>query len=716
MLNRLTTLLKRGFVLGTLAALAGLLFAPTAGVTAQEATEAATEPAGNIHISFNVLVLSEGESGTLSAIIDCPAEDCKTTQLTMSYNPEVIQVDAVRPGPALLVSDRDRVITNTIDAEAGRIEFAYLGRAANAESTPIASEGSEDSSIFIKLDVTGLRRGFSVISFEQLIVLSDSNTMAQVSSEDGVVTVTDDPTPVPTSTPVEGVQLTFTTERPIFAIPGENETILETTPIDTPIAALALSEDGGWYRIETSNGLDGWVQVNAFMSVAGSPASLPIEPLPVLPTETPTSTPTSTPTETPTSTPTQTPTNTATPTDIPPTPTATQTPTDAPPTATPTQTPTPSPTPLFSACADSGIEPILIRADLPESEPDSYVRLIRLGDVLLEDEVQAAASAEPFVVPVETTASASILRDGPGQNFDRLTSVTGGTELTIDGRNFDGTWLRSTYDSMTVWVFADLVEPLNPQDSLEQLAVVDSSALTPLQSFYVQTETDRSRCNDFRPSMLLIQSPEGQVVTLYANGAILRVNGTVALRNVYAADGSGLLIEVAALDGTAEGDGLTLTRGELSWQHIAEGGRTVAGDGWANPQRMKATDRELYLPVEGLDANLLNNPINLPTQQELEAPVFSCANIAPSPNPGLRDGANTFYWTGSVPGATYTVVVYDELGAVIGSGSTTSSGSVVASVAVNRAQGGFNVYWYLYVRVGSRDVCALGPFGTVRPA
>ena len=45
---------------------------------------------------------------------------------------------------------------------------------------------------------------------------------------------------------------------------------------------------------------------------------------------------------------------------------------------------------------------------------------------------------------------------------------------------------------------------------------------------------------------------------------------------------------------------------------------------------MGANERNLYLPVESLDESLLNNPVTLPTQAELDAPVFSCASIVPS--------------------------------------------------------------------------------------
>lgn len=561
-----TSFLKQALSVSGFAVLSGLIL--TSSMTQAQGTLRGASVNETITISFSELVLEEGESGILRAIIDCPENDCKTTELTLRYDPAIIQVDGIRPGPALTLSDDDQTITNAIDNTDGTVKFAYEAQADANAGQPTDAPLSGDNATFIKLDVTALQSGSSPISFDELSVISESSPNAEVVGVEGVVTVT-----------------------------GES-----------------------------------------------------------------------------------------------------------------------SPAPVGSSLVCSGIEPLLIRADLPETAPDASVRLLPLGDVVLEDAATAAENAaNPLVITSEVTVNSAILRAGPGTEYARLTSVAIGTKLQLDGRNSDGTWLRSSYEAMPVWISTQLVQPPSGLNSFDQLPVVEAVPLTPLQSLRLQTDTGSIPCGDFTPSMLLVQAPDDFEVMLYINNARLRVRGTVGLRNVFAADGSGLLLEVVALDGTAELENISLVRGEMSWQHLNESG-LIAGGGWADPQRMGATERALFLPVENIDPQLLTRPITLPTQEELDAPVFSCASIVPAPNPGLRDGTNTFYWQGRVPGATYTVVVYDETGAVLGSGSTQATGSVPVNVAVNRASGGFNVTWRLFVRVGSRDVCALGPYSTVRPA
>jgi hypothetical protein len=122
------------------------------------------------------------------------------------------------------------------------------------------------------------------------------------------------PTDTPTEMPVMNQLLTFNADQtPLFDKPEANATVQGLLPQATQFHLRARTADSQWLRIETPDGVTGWVPVTSVALGAIAPdqlQQLPVATTLTKPTDTPTVTPLPTETATPTETPS--PTNTAT--------------------------------------------------------------------------------------------------------------------------------------------------------------------------------------------------------------------------------------------------------------------------------------------------------------------------------------------------------------------------------------------------------------------
>ncbi len=128
---------------------------------------------------------------------------------------------------------------------------------------------------------------------------------------------TTEPTLAPTSTPdVTALLLTFNTDQvELHDSPDPTSKVLGLLPKSTQFHLRARTDDTAWLKLETPDGVAGWVaalQVDVSSLPAGLLSNLPVATALTQPTDTPT--PTEPPTATPTITPTPRPTNTPGPT------------------------------------------------------------------------------------------------------------------------------------------------------------------------------------------------------------------------------------------------------------------------------------------------------------------------------------------------------------------------------------------------------------------
>ncbi|MBP7689049.1 MAG: protein kinase [Thermoflexales bacterium] len=195
--------------------------------------------------------------------------------------------------------------------------------------------------------------GLAVVAIIAVAVIIVSGAVASGAGQPPAPTLTPTsaptlgPTDTPTAVPVINQLLTFKADQtPLFDKPDAGATVLGLLPQATQFHLRARTADSQWLRLETPDGVTGWVQVASVALGTITPdqlAQLPVATTLTKPTDTPTATPLPTDTATPTATPS--PTFTASPTlppaaatRVPPTPRpkATNTPPAPPPPPTPT--------------------------------------------------------------------------------------------------------------------------------------------------------------------------------------------------------------------------------------------------------------------------------------------------------------------------------------------------------------------------------------------
>lgn len=634
-----------------------------------------------ITVEFSELTLNVGESGTMLAMIDCPPANCNGVALTLTYAPSMIRVDAIRAGEALRVPGDDEYIDSQLDIP-GVVQFEYLAALTSGDTVQPVTPDTP----FLELDVTAIGEGVSFVRFESIEVFTEDLSADYVS----------------------------------VGVPGRLRVIAPATPTATATAR---------------------------------------------PTETPTPQPTNTPTPTPTESPT-------------PTPKATDVPPTSLPTATPTVLPTAIPVlsctqlvdavlPAASSACDGmdasqvcygyrnveviregaaveafqagarvaldGVDSIhtsaldqaagewgtailTIRANSVDTSSSGAGRLVMVGDVTIENAVPDDQLFNASVtIPVQANVqrdTALNLRTGPGTTYLGIGSVASGTELILNGISPDGAWVRTSQPEVgvPVWVSSALV---TPNDNLDALPIIEGLTYTTLQSFNLRTAASTACGTDNPlPSMLIVQSPPEAEMVIYVNGTEVRVDSTVVMRSIQSETTGNADLQIIALDGEAVIDGIALARGYTITGTMDSELGVVSR--WSQTTRLTVEEVETFRRLETLPVEMLNMPITLPTRAELTAPVYSCNSVAQEANDGLGNGPNTFYWSGSIPGAQYTVVVSDALGTTLGSASS-SGNSATVNVNLSLARGGFNASWTLIANVGGREVCRWTS-GTRRPA
>ncbi|MBZ0299634.1 MAG: protein kinase [Anaerolineae bacterium] len=138
-------------------------------------------------ISLPVTALTVGESQVIDAKIDCATQDCHRIEITIQFDPTILQILAVEAGPYL----GEAVITrsNLVDNAAGMIRL----------DAQIANEtGTIDEPVLLRLNIEGRNPGTSQLLISQVEVSGTSGESQAVVGVDGGVVVTGGNTEQPT--------------------------------------------------------------------------------------------------------------------------------------------------------------------------------------------------------------------------------------------------------------------------------------------------------------------------------------------------------------------------------------------------------------------------------------------------------------------------------------------------------------------------------------
>lgn len=199
-----------------------------------------------------------------------------------------------------------------------------------------------------------------------------------------------------------------------------------------------------------------------------------------------------------------------------------------------------SASPLDETAGTWGVSVMKLQANVPNSLPGQAATFVVMGEAEVEnavDPAEAADAVEPLAV--EVTAGANI-RSGPGLNFNVIAGAPRGTMLPADGLNDDGDWLRVVFRERIGWVNRVVLDENAAIDSLPQ---VDPRQRSPMQAFYLRTNTALPACED-APDVLMVQGPRNVEVDLTVNGVNVRIGSTVLFRQS-APD----TLEIIVLDG-----------------------------------------------------------------------------------------------------------------------------------------------------------------------
>jgi len=185
---------------------------------------------------------------------------------------------------------------------------------------------------------------------------------------------------------------------------------------------------------------------------------------------------------------------------------------------------------------DWGIALLKFQANLPASLSSDAARLVLLGDVRIENDVEPP---DALLLPAEPLVTAAIqdadLLAGADAAADMVGSVEAGAELEIDGISPDGAWLRVYYEYVvwreyskraTAWISREAVDADLDTSALPEIA---PDSLTPWQHFYMITATNGSECAPAPPPLVYIQGPHQIEVDFRVNGADIRISSDVVL-------------------------------------------------------------------------------------------------------------------------------------------------------------------------------------------
>ncbi|MBC7813388.1 MAG: SH3 domain-containing protein [Burkholderiales bacterium] len=302
--------------------------------------------------------------------------------------------------------------------------------------------------------------------------------------------------------------------------------------------------------------------------------------------------------------------------------------------------------PLDPVTSNWGVALMKAQANLPDTVPGQSVVFVLMGDVEVENRVAPENLWRP-TNPVSMTALANAnVRSGPGTTWNVIGGLDAGTELEADATSPNGSWLRITYENQAAWVSRDLFDV---DGTASDLPVADESTRTPMQMFYFRTGFGELACSG-APNQLIVQGPEHVTINLTVNGAEMSIGSTISFRQIDADTVQLSVIEGAAYLNSGR-DRVVVPAGFTVIAPLDPADNTIVG-AWTEFRALTPDELTAMLPVETLPRTLLNYPIVVPTQDDIQAAL----NTLPS-----RGGSNTVW-------------VVDDNGNIVSVGGSSNSG------------------------------------------
>lgn len=180
--------------------------------------------------------------------------------------------------------------------------------------------------------------------------------------------------------------------------------------------------------------------------------------------------------------------------------------------------------------SDWGIAVLNVIANLPDVLPGQAVTFLLMGDAELENAVTPADARLPVEpISVMTIVDANI-RNRPELSGSVIGGVESNTELSVDGTDSTGEWLRLLWEENSLaWISRTVIVEDSTLDNLPIIA--STTSVSPMQAFYLRTGVGRQNCAE-APNALVVQGRDQFTVNLNINGADVQFGDTVVIQAV----------------------------------------------------------------------------------------------------------------------------------------------------------------------------------------
>jgi hypothetical protein len=383
--------------------------------------------------------------------------------------------------------------------------------------------------------------------------------------------------------------------------------------------------------------------------------------------------------------------------------------------------------PLNTDPEEWGLALLNVHANVPLALSEQGLKYILIGDVEVENGVDAASAFTPVESLTVTPLVAANLRSAPSTDARILANAEVGTELAADGLSSDAAWLRVLNGDQVAWISRQIVAAQDGGD-IDSLPVVGSNTRTLMQSIFLRMGNGDAACAGAPPSMLVIQAPGGVSASITVNGVDLRFDGTVAL---HISDDN--VMQFIVLSGGGNAGGVSVPAGFTLNLPLSEDGRS-SGGGASGLRPINDNERALLTPIaEGVSGDLLYNTLSIPTQEQIAevlaglnasagAQVVSgpasgaadCSRFKPtSPLGGMPLGVTPFYWDLAQGATAYRINLFAPDGSLVTSIDTGAT-STTFQVDTNSFGGGSSFFWSVDALVDGQIACSSGRVNVVR--
>jgi Tol biopolymer transport system component len=231
---------------------------------------------------------------------------------------------------------------------------------------------------------------------------------------------------------------------------------------------------------------------------------------------------------------------------------------------------------------------------------DQSAVFMLMGDVQISNAVAAEDAFIPGAPVSVTTAAQAELRSAPGGNALLLGTVASGAPLQADAVSPGADWVRVLNANQVAWIRS---EALDSDAGLGTLPVVTRDSRTPMQAFTFHTGGATPPSLAVPPDVLLVQSPRGIPVEIWANEVHIRVEGVIFLRTL--PDGR---MQLITTDGEA-----TVYPGAVDEVGVVAGTSVIiGGETWSDWRILTQVEWDSFGSFEIIPDNVLMNVITLP--------------------------------------------------------------------------------------------------------